>query len=94
MRKIVIAATAALALGGASAPAQAGDGAAIAAGVIGGLAIGGLVAAAAQPVYRPVYYPTYGRPVYYRAAAPCWFERRRSMDDFGNVYFRRVRVCG
>ena len=61
MRKIVIAATAALALGGASAPAQARDGAAIAAGVIGGLAIGGLVAAAVQP--RPVYYLAYGRPV-------------------------------
>ncbi len=93
MRKIIIVTTAALALGTASAPAQARDGAAIAAGLIGGLAIGGL--AAARPAYYPAYgYPVYRRPVYYRAAAPCWLERRRSMDDFGNVYFRGVRVCG
>ena len=95
MRKIIIVTTAALALGTGSAPAQARDGAAIAAGLIGGLAIGGLAAAAARPAYYPAYgYPVYRRPVYYRAAAPCWLERRRSMDDFGNVYFRRVRVCG
>ena len=95
MRKIIIVTTAALTLGTASAPAQARDGAAIAAGLIGGLAIGGLAAAAARPAYYPAYaYPVYRRPVYYRAAAPCWVERRRSMDDFGNMYFRRVRVCG
>jgi len=107
MRKLILVTTAALTLGAASAPAQARDGAAVAAGFIGGLA-GGLAAAAAQPVYRPAYYPAdypeyrrpvyhrpeYPRPVYYRAAAPCWLQRQRSVDDFGNVYFRRVRVCG
>ena len=95
MRKIIIVTTAALALGSASVPAQAGNGAAVAAGIIGGLALGGIAAAAASPAYYPAYgYPVYRRPVYYRAAAPCWLERRRSMDDYGNVYFRRVRVCG
>jgi hypothetical protein len=97
MRKLILVTTAALTLGAASAPAQARDGAAVAAGFIGGLA-GGLAAAAAQPVYRPAYYPAdypeYRRPVYYRAADPCWLQRQRSVDDFGNVYFRRVRVCG
>lgn len=74
------------------APAQARDGGAIAAGIIGGLALGGLAAAAAaQPVYA---YPAYGyRPVYYAPARNCWRERRRSVDDFGNVYYRRVRIC-
>ncbi|PIK73940.1 hypothetical protein CS379_05405 [Methylobacterium frigidaeris] len=85
------------------APAQARDGGAIAAGIIGGLALGGLAAAAAaQPRYAypaygsPAYgYPAYGyRRVYYAPARDCWIQRRRARDDFGNVYYRRVRVCG
>lgn len=96
MKKIVTASLVALTLGAslAPAPAQARDGGAIAAGLIGGLVLGGLAAAAAQPqpvyVARPVYY----RPRYVRAAGNCWMERRRASDDFGNRYFRRVRVCG
>jgi hypothetical protein len=89
MRKILLICTVAVAGASASAPARAGDGAAIAAGLIGGLALGGL-AAAAQPAYA---YPVYGYPVYRRVVVNCWRERRRSIDDYGNVYFRRVRVC-
>lgn len=98
LRKVVIAAAAVLPLIGMQVPAQAGDGGAIAAGIIGGLALGGLAAAAAaQPRYAyPAYgYPAYGyRRVYYAPARDCWIQRRRARDDFGNVYYRRVRVCG
>ena len=93
--KLLIIGTAAIALGSASVPARANDGAAIAAGLIGGLALGGLAAAATPTYGYPAYgYPVYGRPYgYRRVAVHCWRERRRSVDDFGNVYFRRVRVC-
>ncbi|SFV11087.1 hypothetical protein SAMN02799631_05208 [Methylobacterium sp. 174MFSha1.1] len=101
LRKCVIAAAAVLPLIGLqAAPAQARDGGAIAAGIIGGLALGGLAAAAAaQPRYAypyPAYgYPAYGyRRVYYAPARDCWIQRRRARDDFGNIYYRRVRVCG
>ncbi|WP_245447177.1 hypothetical protein [Methylobacterium sp. 17Sr1-1] len=106
LRKCVIAAAAVLPLiGMQAAPAQARDGGAIAAGIIGGLALGGLAAAAAaQPRYASPYpaygYPAYGYPaygyrrVYYAPARDCWIQRRRARDDFGNVYYRRVRVCG
>lgn len=97
MRKLLIVAMTALPLVGIQSTARAGDGGAIAAGIIGGLALGGLAAAAAsQARYAP--YPAYGygygyRRVYY-APRDCWTQRRRARDDFGNVYFRRVRVCG
>ncbi|WP_336486615.1 hypothetical protein [Methylobacterium nigriterrae] len=71
-----------------------GPGGAAALGVIGGLAVGGAIASSQNG-----YYP--GRPVY-RAPAPvyvedegpvCHFERRRYIDPYGDVFFRRVRVC-
>lgn len=94
MRKFLIVAAAALPLLGVHGQAQAGDGGAIAAGIIGGLALGGLAAAAAaQPRYVAPY-PAYGyRPVYYAPVRDCWITRRRARDEFGNVYYRRTRVC-
>jgi hypothetical protein len=87
-------------------PAQAGDGAAAAAGLLGGLAIGGaLGSAAASPYYpgKPVYSPPprpvyYSRPparVYYEAdeGPACYTRRRRYVDEFGDVVIRRTRVC-
>ncbi|MDP4025722.1 hypothetical protein Q8W71_24100 [Methylobacterium sp. NEAU 140] len=72
-----------------------GAGGAAALGVLGGLAVGGAIASAnngyypGRPVYRapppPVYVEEYG-PV-------CHWERRRSIDPYGDVYIRRVRVC-
>lgn len=72
-----------------------GAGGAAALGVLGGLAVGGAIASSNNG-----YYP--GRPVY-RAPGPvyveddygpvCHFERRRYIDPYGDVYFRRVRVC-
>jgi hypothetical protein len=64
-------------------------GGAVAAGVIGGLALGAL---AARPAYA---YPTY--PAYYGAPAydppSCYTVKRRFVDDWGRVVIRRDEVC-
>ena len=72
-----------------------GAGGAAALGVLGGLAVGGAIASSNNG-----YYP--GRPVY-RAPPPvyveedygpvCHFERRRTVDAYGDVFIRRIRVC-
>ena len=81
---------------GAQARDGIGPGGAAALGVLGGLAVGGAIASSANNGYYP------GRPVY-RAPPPvyveedygpvCHFERRRTIDPYGDVYIRRVRVC-
>ncbi len=64
-------------------------GGAVAAGVIGGLALGAL---AARPAYSSPAYPTYyGAPVY--DAPSCYTVRRRFVDDWGRVIIRREEVC-
>ena len=75
---------------------------AVAAGVVGGLALGALAAGAARPYYygpSPYYYgpgPAYvfedelPPPPRYRPR--CWFEREDVWDGYGYVP-RRVRVC-
>ncbi len=80
-------------------PAQARDGGAIAAGIIGGLAVGAILGSAAAhngPTYyveprRDYYRPEY-RParVYYRPH--CWWSRERVWDG-DDWHHRRVRVC-
>jgi hypothetical protein len=83
------------------------NGGAVAAGLIGGLALGTIAAQAARPAYgyRRAYY---GRPAYYyprnrsyrrarvyrQAYAGCWIRRQRIVNRFGAVVVRRVRVCG
>jgi hypothetical protein len=57
---------------------------AVAAGLVGGLALGAIAANAA----RPAYY--YSAPV----ATSCWIERRRAFDQFGRRVITRVQVCG
>ena len=60
------------------------NGGAVAAGLIGGFALGALAASAARPAY---YYPaTYG--------TTCWIERRRAYDRWGRLVIQRVEVCG
>ena len=92
MMKIVtsVAAVAAVAVAtiAAPAPAEARNGGAIAAGVIGGLAagaiIGGAVAAPRYGYYGgPAYYDGgyYGGGPYY-ASAPCGWHRERFWDGF------------
>jgi hypothetical protein len=61
------------------------NGGAVAAGLVGGLALGALAANA----YRPAYYGAYGAPV----ASECVVQRRRVVDEFGRVFVQRERVC-
>jgi hypothetical protein len=56
-----------------------GAGPGIAAGIIGGLALGALATR-----------PYYGGP---RFAQRCWVEPRRGVDRFGRTVWHRVRVC-
>lgn len=66
-------------------------GGAVAAGVLGGVALGAL---AARPYYRPYYgpAPVYADPypAYYGPA--CYLETRRYWDGWG-WRLRRIRVC-
>ena len=64
------------------------NGGAVAAGVIGGLALGALASSAyAAPAY-PSYY---GDGAY--AAPSCYTVRRRFVDDWGRVIIRREEIC-
>lgn len=77
-----------------SLPAQAGDGGAIAAGILGGTALGflaGTAAASPPPPPPPVYYA----PVYAAPPPPpprCWFEPQEVWTGYAYV-IQRVRVC-
>jgi hypothetical protein len=97
-----MAAIAAVALGASamtiSAPAYArGNGGAIAAGVVGGLALGAIAGSAAANA-APAYGYGYAAPAY-AAPAPvydggCYFTRQATYDPYGNFAgYRRVRVC-
>jgi len=81
-------------------PAAARNGGAVAAGVIGGLAVGAIAGSAlanqnsgygygggyAAPAYAPPPPPVYD--------AGCYFTRQATYDPYGNFAgYRRVRVC-
>lgn len=88
---VALAAVSVLALSvSASEPAFARNGGAIAAGVVGGLAVGAIVGSQANRNY-------YGGPSYVDqpayAAGYCHIERREISDGYGNIRIRRVRVC-
>ena len=90
MKKTLIscAAAASLALGALAVPtsAEARGGGALAAGIIGGLAVGAIIgSAAASPYYAPP-----PAPVYYGPA--CYWTNQRVWDGFG-WRITRVRVC-
>lgn len=77
-------------------PAQAGNGGAVAAGVLGGLAVGAIVGgAASQPRYYapPPAYVYEQEPVY--AAPRCYITRGEPVwDGYRGAWVRpRVRVC-
>ena len=74
------------------APAQAGNGGAVAAGVIGGLAVGAILgAAAAQPRY---YAPGAGLRRSAAAGACYWTRGEPVWDGYRGVWVRpRVQVC-
>lgn len=88
---IVLVAAATMGAAIVPAPAQAGNGGAVAAGVIGGLAAGAIIgsAVAAPRYYEPA--PVYVAPppprCYWTRGAPVW-------DGYRGVYVRpRVQVC-
>lgn len=96
MKRILTAsaAAAALALASVATPqyAEAHDGGAVAAGIIGGLAAGALIGAAvSQPhyYYRPPYYYAPG-PVYY--PRHCWWRHVRYWNGW-RWRWHPVRVC-
>ena len=94
LKFVTLSAAAALALAlTASQPAIAGgNGGAIAAGVVGGLAVGAIIGSQANRGY-------YGGPGYYgdQAYAPvysnCRTEREQVVDQYGRYHTRRIRVC-
>ena len=90
------AATVVLAFSIAPKPAAAGDGGAIAAGVLGGIAAGAIIAGAAQnngppraypnDYYHPGYYgPSYGAQPH-RYNDECYYERARYWDQYAGVW--------
>lgn len=91
---ITLTAVAALALAvtASSQPAFAGNnGGAIAAGVVGGLAVGAIVGSQVNRGYYggPGYYESGYQPVY----GACHTERQQFQDAYGNIRVQRVRVC-
>jgi hypothetical protein len=90
-----VAAVSALALTALSLPASAHDGGAIAAGVIGGLAVGAIVGSQANrgyygPGYGQAYY---GDQTYQPVYSNCHIEREQVVDQYGRYHSRRIRVC-
>ncbi|MBV9347033.1 MAG: hypothetical protein JO245_03570 [Pseudolabrys sp.] len=70
-------------------PAQARDGGAVAAGVVGGLAAGAIIGSTMQP--RPYTY--YGGPAYYAAPYEPTYGRCYRTREWDGVRWVRVRVC-
>jgi hypothetical protein len=93
MKAVTIAAfaTLALAVTVAPQPAQARGGA-LAAGIIGGLAVGAIVGSqynnggyyGGPGYYQAPYQPVYGR---------CYYQREQFEDQYGRMHSRRIRVC-
>jgi hypothetical protein len=82
-------------LSSAMVPAQAGDGGAIAAGILGGTALGVIVGSSiARPAPPPPPPPGYYEPGAYAPPPPprCWYEPQQVWDGYQYVV-RRVRVC-
>ena len=90
-KKTLTASLAALTLGmtvlTSATPASARGGGLLAAGIIGGLALGAIAAGSAQAA--PGYYGP--QRVY---GGECWMERREVTNSWGDVVgYRRIRVC-
>jgi hypothetical protein len=94
LKIITLAAVAALTLTAAVSPqpAYAHDGGAVAAGVIGGLAVGAIIGSQANRGYYnggPGYYESGYQPAY----SNCRIERESFVDGYGRYHTRRIRVC-
>ena len=93
LKFIALAAVSALAVTAVTLPASAHDnGGAIAAGVVGGLAVGAIIGSQANHGYYgggPGYYEQGYQPVY----SNCRTEREQVVDQYGRYHTRRIRVC-
>ena len=69
----------------ATAPANAQRGAAVAAGVLGGIAAGAIIASQPRPYYAPA-------PVYAEPQPACYWQRQRVWDGYA-WRIQRVQVC-
>jgi hypothetical protein len=73
--------------------ARNNDGAALAAGIIGGLALGALAASSTPRYNPPTYaYPAYGDPRY-MPRQDCYTTRHRFVDAWGNTTTRSTTFC-
>ena len=96
MKRALIVGVTAVALGLTSAPAQAGSGGNVAAGIVGGLAVGTLLGAAvAQPRYvAPPVYVVEPEPVYMAPPRCYWTRGEPIWDGYRGVWVRpRMKVC-
>lgn len=94
LKFIALATVSALALTAVSLPASAGgNGGAVAAGVVGGLAVGAIIGSQANRggyyASGPGYYEQGYQPVY----SNCRIERERYVDRYGRYRIHRIRVC-
>jgi hypothetical protein len=89
---IVAVSVLALTVAATSQPAVArNNGGAVAAGVVGGLAVGAIIGSQANRNYYngPAYYDSGYQPVY----SNCRTQRQRVEDQYGRVRVQRIRVC-
>jgi len=70
-------------------PAYARGGA-LAAGIIGGLAVGAIVGSQQRDYYGG---PGYAQPYYQPVYAGCRIEREQYEDQYGRIRTHRIRVC-
>jgi hypothetical protein len=91
LKAISLTAIAALALAVTvtSQPAFARNDGALAAGVIGGLAVGAIIG---SQVHQDRHYRDHDRG-YRRHYSNCRMQRQEVVDRYGNEHFRHVRVC-
>ena len=73
-------------------PAAAGDAGAVAAGIIGGAAVGAMIAGSARPAPPPVVYASPPPPAVVYEEPACAWHRERVWDGYA-WRVRRVQVC-
>ena len=93
LRTFLALSVAAATLSSFSLPAKAGDGGAVAAGILGGTALGFIAGTAAASAPPPPPPPVYYAPVYAPPPPPrCWYEPQEVWNGYAYV-IERVRVC-
>ncbi|WP_051335675.1 hypothetical protein [Methylocapsa acidiphila] len=79
-------------MGAVSAPARAQDGGAVAAGIIGGMALGAIAGSAIASAPPPPPPPYYYEPVYAPPPPRCWLQPQQVWNGYAYVW-TRVQVC-